>query len=1662
MEKEKTICLNMIVKNENHIIKQTFDNLLKYIDFDYWVISDTGSTDGTQNTIIEYFNEKNIEGELFNDEWKDFAYNRNCAMEHAHNKSDYIFIFDADDKISGDFILPKNLQKDAYEFKFDKNYSYNRICLVNNRTRIAKYVGVLHEYICIDTRLYTIDSIKGDYYFESRRLGSRSKNPNKYKDDAKLLEKGYQDENNDLSLKYRYAYYCAQSYQDAGEPENSIKWYKKYLELPSNLQYKYCACINLGHNYKKINNIEQSLYYYALSYNYDSERIEGIAYQMEYYYVNNLHYLVNALWHKFKNYKICNMNEKIFLNTFLYSKFEWYNIVSGFYSNDNSSSYESCKRSIRNNFNIPNVILNLIFYSKEIMEDKDNLVKDFLFNYIKTNNDIGNWKKYENVIKNYNIDKYNLLCRHFDINSIDKSSAYKNSNKIRIYTGYMYYPWNDSILKEASLGGAEKAVIYLSRCLPKDYQIFIAGDQIEEEINNIKYISHNNVQTLLNENTFHTVIVSRYVSFFTQFYNIKCSKLLLSAHDSTGFINNHVKDFTINNILNQYDKYIDNVIALTSWHANNIIERHPYFKNKLKIINNGINTDDFKWDCKNKVKNKFIWSSCAYRGLDIILNLWDKVLQHIPDATLDICSYETFPKNDNEKEMKNIIDKYESITHHGKLNTDELYKLASISEYWLYTNTFPETSCITGMEMLMSEVICLYYPLAGLTDTIGEYGIKVQTGNEIETLLNLSEERKIELINNGKEYALTCSWENRATEWTKILELHKDNIISNILIPKIIDCFIFYNEIDMLTYRLNILNDVVDYFVLVEATHTFVGKEKSLFYKENKHLFEKFNHKIIHIVVDDFPNKYPNINCEKNEQWINENFQRNCISKGIDKLNLNDNDVITITDLDEIPNPKLFKQIKNNEIIVDINIIEMDLYYYNLHSKLNQKWYGSKIICYQKYKELGLSCEQIRQAKNFKTFTNSGWHLSYFGDEKFIKNKIQNFGHQEYNNNNYTDENKIKERINKGKDLYDRSISIINISIEDNNNLPINYHTYLRKFFNCKLNKIGIFNSFPFHYEIFGFILNYAKNNECKVDIFTNQEYDLGWFNFYKATFNNFNVIDFNNFNGNTNNYSSFFVATDDDPKFKSEWITDNVICLNHYYKIRTYNFRHYLNVANFKDSILEYIYPCYPLINYQDKLQNNNVCIIGGGNIHHKHNIYLINNLYSKQKIKLNIFTRKICNTNISDIDTNKFDIEFIQDIETIKMIKILKESSYVLINYNNNNDHNTGISCSGSLQLALSTLCKPIIINTANQHFKIENVLEYDIHSHEGINIDEEIDFKAIEQERNKYVNKFDNYLNNIKQSYNIELNKENLCLLTYGELRTFKTNFRNNLFELLPILQNYKNTFIFILLDEKKELLEKNYNYIENICKEFDIKIGFIETIETSNFNIQEEIDYCNKLLSQKDDDNKEFPNNFVLNLLYRKYKLIELVEEYCLVNKLYVSDILYARLFDCIIKQNIPNDDIYLNIKNTNFENNIYFSPDTTFIGNYKLIKKTMKFDKIYNSDELWNNEDFCNFSYNFDSILTNNQHTYAPEIQYIANIYFNSINAYNLRYYRPDPNCLDKKLMYEIILDSNRFTNNSNEYSNKYSNDCINLNLTTRNIIEISNSIDNKYLKYFSN
>ena len=258
---DKTICLNMIVKDESHIIESTLKNILENIQIDYWIISDTGSTDGTQDIIMEFFDKHNIAGELYQDEWKDFAHNRNLALEYAKGKCDYTFIFDADDVFVGDFLIPEKLTHDQYSFLFGPDISYYRPLLIKSSLN-WKWHGVLHEFLGCDYQPTNSD-IFGNYYLISGRTGNRSKQPNKYLNDAKVLEAAfYEEEKVNGDLLARYAFYCAQSYKDAGLPEIALKWYLKRTELGSWPEEVYYSYLTAGDIAQELGREESAISYY--------------------------------------------------------------------------------------------------------------------------------------------------------------------------------------------------------------------------------------------------------------------------------------------------------------------------------------------------------------------------------------------------------------------------------------------------------------------------------------------------------------------------------------------------------------------------------------------------------------------------------------------------------------------------------------------------------------------------------------------------------------------------------------------------------------------------------------------------------------------------------------------------------------------------------------------------------------------------------------------------------------------------------------------------------------------------------------------------------------------------------------------------------------------------------------------------------------------------------------------------------------------------------------------------------------------------------------------------------------------------------------------------------------------------------------------------------
>lgn len=253
---------------------------------------------------------------------------------------------------------------------------------------------------------------------------------------------------------------------------------------------------------------------------------------------------------------------------------------------------------------------------------------------------------------------------------------------------------------------------------------------------------------------------------------------------------------------------------------------------------------------------------------------------------------------------------------------------------------------------------------------------------------------------------------------------------------KIFDCFLFFNEFELLKVRLEYLYEYVDYFVITESNLTQAGWQKPLYYNENKHLFKKWEDKIIHNVVDFVPDDFSkrtsdsNINkildiCSRythypHDVWRyeNETFQRECILLPLINR-CNENDVVLISDLDEFPKRELI-----NTLTFDNNHINfhnsMRQYYINVE-KINEDWIGT-FACKWKYLSVldkGLNGLRMAKRTQGQTLQNAGWHFTFLGGPEKVKEKIRAYGHQEFNNE-YILSN-VEQRIASNQDIFFRS-----------------------------------------------------------------------------------------------------------------------------------------------------------------------------------------------------------------------------------------------------------------------------------------------------------------------------------------------------------------------------------------------------------------------------------------------------------------------------------------------------------------------------------------------------------------------------------------------------------------------------------------------------------------
>jgi tetratricopeptide (TPR) repeat protein len=233
-----TLCLNMIVKDEAHVIRRCLESVRPLIDT--WVIVDTGSSDGTQDLIREIF--ADLPGQLHERPWRDFGSNRSEAIQLAQGAADYLLFLDADDSllIPDGYALPE-LTADAYDIEFLHGaISYRRTCVVNNALP-WRFEGVLHEYPTCD-RAVTTEHLELAIRYGGDGGRSLQDVVAKYTADAAILEAALA-ENPDNP---RNAFYLAQSYKDSQQLDKALAAYDRRATMAGFDQEVYWSHLMAG------------------------------------------------------------------------------------------------------------------------------------------------------------------------------------------------------------------------------------------------------------------------------------------------------------------------------------------------------------------------------------------------------------------------------------------------------------------------------------------------------------------------------------------------------------------------------------------------------------------------------------------------------------------------------------------------------------------------------------------------------------------------------------------------------------------------------------------------------------------------------------------------------------------------------------------------------------------------------------------------------------------------------------------------------------------------------------------------------------------------------------------------------------------------------------------------------------------------------------------------------------------------------------------------------------------------------------------------------------------------------------------------------------------------------------------------------------------------
>jgi hypothetical protein len=715
--------------------------------FDRWTILDTGSTDETIDIINRILVGKK-KGQLFQEPFINFRDSRNRCLELAGKTCKFITMLDdtyviqgklreflnevRGDQLSNSFTL--YIQSD------DTIYGSNRIIKSDSELR---YIYRIHEVITPNNNINIIIpkdvSLIDDRifdYMEKRTLERKQL-------DLKLLFEEVEEKPHDP----RAYYYLAQTYNLLEDYEKAFFYFTKRAEFT-----------NIGFVQERVDAL------------FESARIAN--------------FNLNKPWHECEElYNKCykadeTRPEALYFIGIHYYLENNYNQAFGYFKKAFEIGFPiHCQYSLKPTLSYHFLPLFLCKICYELQEYE--LGKQSAELFLKNN--LPNADSYEEIESWYKI--YEKLTIPIEI----CTPKIPDKPIIIFHADGGFNNWSGSSILTIGVGGSETYIIEHSRHIQRSglFDVYVFCNCLEEEnFEGVIYKPLSEYYSFINQNYIHTCIVSRYSEYLPVTFNGWTENVYMVVHD-----------LTPTGIVIPIDNKLKKIFCLTEWHVEYFTQIFPSLKNITVPFYYGIDFDKFKNernDISLKEQYKFIYSSFPNRGLLQLLQMWPKIYEFQPLASLHIyCDIDGKWVNQVEGEMMNkirqlfieygVLQNNMNIYYHGWVNKQVLAEAWLSSDIWLYPCTFAETFCLTALEAALTKTLVITNNLAALQNTVGNRGVVIKgDANEVEwqemAFLKIKKylapeniHLKNELIERNYEWASKLSWASQAK---KLLDDH--------------------------------------------------------------------------------------------------------------------------------------------------------------------------------------------------------------------------------------------------------------------------------------------------------------------------------------------------------------------------------------------------------------------------------------------------------------------------------------------------------------------------------------------------------------------------------------------------------------------------------------------------------------------------------------------------------------------------------------------------------------------------------------------------------------------------------------------------------------------------------------------------------------------------